>query len=367
MPLPDVCIAGAGIIGLALARSLALAGLHVLVLTRAQPLDEASQAAAGMLAVHDPDNPPALLPLSSLSRSLYPAFLASLAADSGHPLRFQTHRTLQLTEPTALHHQRILLPTDLHTLLPTLAPTSLTALDLDEVSLDPRELASALLASLPAHPRIRLRTRTPITRVVATPTGVTLHTPKEHLQAAAFVDCTGAWSLSSSILPSLRIAPRKGQMLTLLTPPALARNALVLRSPKLYLVPRLHGPRAGHCILGATIEDAGFDRTVHPQALQHLLAEAAHLLPELADVPILSSWAGLRPATADLLPILGRLNPPLTAPDSLPLFIASGHFRNGILLAPATASLLASLILGNPPAPQLHAFSPARFQHQTSP
>ncbi len=365
MPLADVCIAGAGLIGLALARSLAAAGLHVLVLTRDTPLNEASQAAAGMLAVDDPDNPAALHPLSQHSRSLYPNFLDSIAADSGHRVRLQTHRTLQFASAHAD------LPTldasRLRALLPTHSPSPNTIVfDLAEASLDPRELSLALVASLPAQPRITLRSHTPVQHVTATSTGVVLHTTSgEQVAAGAFVDCTGAWSLASQLVPSLRIHPRKGQMLTIPTPSALAAHALVLRTHELYLVPRLHGPRAGHCVLGATVEDVGFDRTVEPHALQHLLSLAAHLLPELADVPILSSWSGLRPATADLLPILGRLRPSHTL-NPPPLFIASGHFRNGILLAPATAALLTDLVLGRPAALSLAAFSPERFAEPLS-
>ena len=359
MPPADVCIAGAGLIGLALARSLAAAGLHVLVLTRDTPLNEASHAAAGMLAVDDPDNPAALHPLSQLSRSLYPNFLDSVAADSGQRVRFQTQRTLQFASASA--DLPSLQAPLLHALLPTLPPSPHTVFDLVEASLDPRELSLSLIASLPAQPRITLRPHTPVQHVAASPAGVVIHTASgERIAAGAFVDCTGAWSLASQLVPSLRILPRKGQMLTVPTPPPLAEHALVLRTHELYLVPRLHGPRAGHCVLGATVEDVGFDRTVEPHALQHLLSLAAHLLPELATAPILSSWSGLRPATADLLPILGRLRPP-QAEALLPLFIASGHFRNGILLAPATAAVLTDLILGRVPALDLNPFSPDRF------
>ena len=361
MPLADVCIAGAGLIGLTLARSLAETGLSVLVLTRVTPLNEASQAAAGMLAVDDPDNPAALHPLSQLSRSLYPAFLDRIAADSGHRVRFQTQRTLQFTAAPRPVGLPVLSASQLQSLVPTLPSAPHAVLDLVEASLDPRELSLSLIASLPAQPRIDLRPHTPVERVAASPAGVVVHTTSgEQIAAGAFVDCTGAWSLASSLDPSLRILPRKGQMLTIPTPPALARHALVLRTHELYLVPRLHGPRAGHCVLGATVEDVGFDRAVEPHALQNLLSLASHLLPELATAPILSSWSGLRPATSDLLPILGRLRPPL-ARHPLPLFIASGHFRNGILLAPATAAVLTDLIRGRPPALALEAFSPDRF------
>jgi glycine oxidase len=105
------------------------------------------------------------------------------------------------------------------------------------------------------------------------------------------------------------------------------------------------------------VEDAGFDTAVHQRDLDHLRSLAAKLLPALAsgrEAPLLEAWAGLRPATPDGLPVLGRIG-------SSSEFVATGHFRNGILLAPATAVLLADLLEGRPPAVDLSAFSPGRF------
>lgn len=108
---------------------------------------------------------------------------------------------------------------------------------------------------------------------------------------------------------------------------------------------------AGHAIIEATVEDVGFDTTVHPEAIQKLHFAAARLLPPLANAPLIESWAGLRPATEGSLPILGSL------PDRPRHIVATGHFRNGILLAPATALLMAQLLGAEDPASDLAPFS----------
>ncbi len=350
---PDVCIAGAGIIGLTLALALDRRNLSVLVLSAGNALAEASVAAAGMLAVNDPENPAELLALSHYSRSLYPALLASLNTRAHVPVSFQTHSTLQVLPSTATD-----IASPLHALLPHAAPGDLRVLSLAEESLDPRELAPALLVAVRAS-RVRLHTTTPVHSVHETANSVSIKTVAGDMEAGLFVDCTGAWSLSSAHLPSLRIVPRKGQMLTVPTPASLAQG-IVLRSHAVYMVPRLHGSRAGQTLIGATIEDAGFDRSLDDRQLHALLEAAAALLPELRDAPILDTWSGLRPATDDLLPALGRL------PGSRRLFVASGHYRNGILLAPGSAEVLAQSMLGEAPAVPLHAFTPGRFAHPPS-
>ena len=120
-------------------------------------------------------------------------------------------------------------------------------------------------------------------------------------------------------------------------------------------MPRTLGPHAGRVLIGATVEDAGFDLTVHPLDILTLNARASRLLPALAQAEFIESWAGLRPATVDGLPILGS-----TAAQPR-YVVASGHFRNGILLAPATARVTAQMLLGEPLDISLNAFVPDRF------
>lgn len=352
MKHPDVCIAGAGIIGLTLALALMRRHLSVLVLTAGDAMAEASTAAAGMLAVEDPDNPPALHALAHFSRSLYPALLDRLRTTSASPPAFQTHRTLQQLPVKLAATQPLAVP--LQSLLPAAASSPSRFIPLAEQSLDPRELAPALLAAVLAS-RVNLKTNTRVLSVVERQTSVHVSTSVGDFNADHFVDCTGAWSLSSALVPSLRITPRKGQMLTVATPPSLA-DGTVLRSHSIYMVPRLHGPGAGRTVIGATVEDVGFDRSIDTLQLAALLDDASQLLPELQHSAVLSSWSGLRPTTEDHLPAIGRL------PGARRLFIASGHYRNGILLAPGTAELLTQQLCGEPPSLSLTAFAPGRFQ-----
>ena len=124
----------------------------------------------------------------------------------------------------------------------------------------------------------------------------------------------------------------------------------VLRAPEVYIVPR----SSGKILIGATVEDAGFDKSVSASAIRELQNAAAKYVPALASAPITQSWAGLRPGTPDDLPILGPTNIPGG-------FVATGHFRNGILLAPITAQIMADLVQGHPSPLDIRAFSPDRF------
>jgi glycine oxidase len=345
----DICVAGAGIIGLSLALELHRRGLRVTVLDQGTPLAEASTAAAGMLAANDPDNPPLLQPLSDLSITLYPAFLEQLRILTGIRVPFHTHTTLQSLPPHIPTADNILTPEDLTHLLPSLIPTGHRFILLDEHSLDPRELATALLAAVHAT-TIDLRPFTPTLSIQHHPDSIEVHTPTGVLHASQFVDCTGAWAATTS---PLHVAPKKGQMLAVSLPSSFPLH-FVVRTPDIYIVPRTTNPAAFRAIIGATVEDAGFDKTVHPSDIAHLRNLAAALIPTLADAPELETWAGLRPATPDGLPLLGPLP---TQPRHL---LATGHYRNGILLAPATAHVMAQLITGETPSLDLSPFSPAR-------
>jgi len=349
---PDICIAGAGIIGVSLALELHRRGARVTVLDQATPLAEASTAAAGMLAANDPHNPSQLRPLADLSLSLYPNFLDRLRALSGIRVPFQTHTTLQAFPPDTRSTNSELTPEDLAHLLPALAVGNHHFILLDEHSLDPRQLATALLAAVRVT-TIDLRPNTPVLSIRSLDNGIELHTHTTVLHTKQFVDCTGAWASATSHLPNIQVAPKKGQMLAVSLPPSLPLH-FVVRTPDIYIVPRTSGPNVGRAIIGATLEDAGFDKTLHPADIAHLRSLATALLPPLADAPQLEAWAGLRPATPDGLPILGALS---ARPNH---FIATGHYRDGILLAPATAHVMAQLLSGVAPSIDLTPFSPTR-------
>jgi glycine oxidase len=348
MQHPDICIAGAGIIGLSLALELNHLGMAVTVFDRSSPLSEASTAAAGMLAANDPHNPPKLQPLADLSLLLYPAFLDRLRTLSGIDVPFQTHTTIQsdIEEPRRLRNA--LGRADLDRLLPGNTLGNRHFYLLAEESLDPRQLATALLVAVQAT-SIRLLPNTSLLAIHSYGATSTVSTSAGTIDTAAFVDCTGAWSVSGTF----PVKPVKGQMLSVAIPPSLPLR-FTLRTESIYIVPRTKGPNAGRAIIGATIEDAGFDKTVHPSDIAHLHAQASSLLPQLASTPVLESWAGLRPATPDGLPLLGAL------PNQPNHFIATGHYRDGILLAPATAHVMAQLLAGVSPSIDLTPFSPAR-------
>ena len=354
-PHPDICIAGAGIIGLSLALELHHRGLRVTVLDQGAPLAEASTAAAGMLAAQDPDNPPQLRALADLSLSLYPDFLSRLYNFSSIRVPFQTHTTLQ-SLPTDHSSPNELTPGDLSHLLPALVPTGHRFILLDEHSLDPRQLAAALLASVRAT-HIDLRPHTTIKSTRSTNNSAEIITTADTIHASHFVDCTGAWASHTSPLANLPVVPRKGQMLSVALPASLPLH-FVVRTPDIYIVPRTTGRSAGRAIIGATVEDVGFDKTLHPADIQHLRSLAAALLPPMSDAHQLEAWSGLRPATPDGLPILGALS---SQPNQL---IATGHYRNGILLAPATALVIAQLLTDETPSIDLATFSPHRFAPQ---
>ena len=349
----DICIAGAGIIGLSLALELDARGLSVLVIDAGAPMQQASTAAAGMLAANDPNNSPKISALSHFSLSRYPAFLARIRALSGVEVPFHTCRTLQ-----ALPGNRALtLPQELQAEL--LIERSSTILDsncgftfLSENSIDPRQLGAALLAAVDASP-IRVVSNSPVLSNGQSAGSVSVETPSTTIQAKHFIDCTGAWAGSSESNAAWHSIPVKGQMLAVALPPDL-RLMTTLRTEDIYIVPRTVGPAAGQAVIGATVEDAGFDKTVEPAAIEFLRQRAISLLPGLTRAIIVDSWAGLRPGTRDGLPILG---PHPTRPHH---WTAAGHYRNGILLAPGTAQVMADLILGHTPAVSLEPFSSSR-------
>lgn len=343
MAYSDCCIAGAGIIGLSLALELHHRGATVIVLEMGDPLAEASTAAAGMLAAHDPENPPQLQPLSNLSLSLYPSYLSSIEALSSLPVPFQTSVTFQ-----SLHSSP--LPSALPEELPRqLTPGSQRFYRIEEHSLDPRQLATALLAAVRAT-NIELHPHTRVISVRPTVDSVQIETAAATYTASHFVDCTGAWAATA---PPSSITPRKGQLLSVALPSSLPLD-VVLRTPDIYILPRTQGPNIGRAVIGATIEDRGFDKTIYPSEIARLHAQASQLLPDLAAATVLETWAGLRPATRDGLPFLG------TVGSNSRHLLANGHYRNGILLAPVTAHLMTQLILNETPALELSAFSPSR-------
>jgi glycine oxidase len=353
----DVVIAGAGIIGLSIALDLACRGIGVVVLERGRAMAESSYAAAGMLAVCDPENPTALAELAHHSQTLYPDYLAVIERLSGKRIPLRTSATIQ-----ALHAyddagpigEGRLSHDELLALVPELQSNRREFCVLEEQSLDPRDLCTALpLAARAAG--VDLREEMPVLAVEPYPGGVRIYTNAGGITASHFINAAGAWAEDPALCQTAdmptRITPRKGQMAALrLRGPAELRH--VLRTSDIYLVPRGNGT----VIVGATVEDAGFDKSVEPCAIAALIQTAAALWPPIAHAEIVETWAGLRPGSIDTLPLLG----PVDAAGRQ--YLAAGHFRNGILLAPATARAISRAVRGLAPEIDLSPFDPHRFR-----
>jgi len=278
----DAVFVGGGIIGLSAAYRAQQRGLDVLVLERDRAGSGASRVAAGVLA---PDEP-----LGQRSLDLYPAFVDELG-DVGF------WQCGMLDVATGLFSPR-------------------------DASVDPRRLVDALAARVPLREGVEVAELA--SDSVRTTTG-------ERIEAGRVVVCAGAWSGIAGVA----VRPIKGQVVRL-------RGELpaqhIIWCDHTYIVPRQNG----EVVVGATIEDRGFDATVTQDATEQLLRDATRLVPEIVELEIADVSAGLRPAMPDGRPLIGELDNGL--------LVATGHYRNGILLAPVTAEAIAALLVGEPSA-----------------
>jgi glycine/D-amino acid oxidase-like deaminating enzyme len=240
-------------------------------------------------------------------------------------------------------------PDSVSQLEPALGTSGRAAFFLSECSVDPRGLTAAVHQTA-KHRGVDISSGDSVTSVNLSDGHVVgVSTNKTSFLAEKVVNCAGAWS--GQIGPyAFPTRPVKGQMLCLLSPQReLLRH--VIRSSEIYLIPRSDG----RILAGATLEEVGFDKRTDVAAIQRLHREAIALVPALREAKIFEDWAGLRPGTPDALPILGATATP-------GYYVSTGHFRDGILLAPITARVMAQVITGKNPDHNLEAFSPARFQ-----
>jgi len=349
----DIIIVGGGIIGLSLSIALRKRGATVLVVERGEPGREASHAAGGMLVDCPLETKPALQPLAAASARLYPEFAHELELESGMKVDLRDQGTILF--PPAEHLLQAqasgFLPATLTELEPALAKShsERPAFYLKERSVDPRALSAAAWKTA-KNRGVDFSSGDEVTTVTITDHRANgVKTIRAAFHAAKVINCAGAWA--GQIPPhNLPTRPVKGQMLCLLMPShTILRH--VVRSPDVYLIPRSDG----RLLVGATVEEAGFDKRTDLATIQRLHRAALALIPELADAKILEDWAGLRPGTPDALPILGETSTP-------GYYAATGHFRDGILLAPITAEVMAAVIEDRTPEFDLAAFSPARFE-----
>ncbi|HYJ78885.1 MAG TPA: glycine oxidase ThiO [Longimicrobiaceae bacterium] len=366
-PVPDVVVVGGGVIGCAVARRAALGGLSVVVVERATPGAEASSAAAGMLSpLAEASRPGPFLDLLLHARSIYPACVAALREETGADVGYGDAGTLYLslceaddTELVERHAWQSaaglgverLTAEEARRLEAALNPAVRVALRFPGDHQVDNRLLAAVLWSAAARAGASFRLGAEAVSLVCEggrAAGIGL-TGGERIRAGAVVLAGGCWAGQMEGLPRpLPVHPARGQLLALESTPPAFRH--VVDSPRCYLV-----PRADHLIAGSTVEDAGYHKAVTPWGLRQLMDGAIEIAPGLEHAPIASAWSGLRPRTPDGLPILGA------DPEMAGLFYATGHFRNGILLAPLTGELIGGMLLGISPSLDLAPYCIERF------
>lgn len=366
----ELAVIGGGVIGLSCAWKLAQQGVNVLLLERGELAREASWTAGGMIAPgsethHSSNENHSMRRLCFRSRDLYAEFAAELYDLTGIDVElsitgaknvftdWRTPGILLLGEKD--HELSWSSKNELFDLssLPYLSAESrdLPALWLeDEGQVDNRKLTLAL-AQAARQNGVQIWEDAPVKRIVCENNKITrLETAAGNVHAEKVLLCAGAWSgqiegLPANCIPPVR--PVAGQMLALR--PAGGVDRIIYAKPDIYLIPR----RDGRLVLGSSVEEWGFQKHTTAKHAERKWREACSIVPALKNSEIVEHWCGLRPAAPDELPILGQS-------EIENLYMATGHHRNGILLAPVTADLISNHIVNK--APIDSAFSPLRFR-----
>ena len=344
----DVVIIGDGLIGLSTALEIARGGGSCCVIG-ARRTGVASLAAAGLLSPSiRSDLSPAVRRFYLASLARYPAFVEPLKElDPGLKLVEGLLEILEAPAPTPAPDGWIA-PSEVRALEPVVAAPHGAIVHPKDASVDNERLVRALRTAVEGQRDVVVTADDPVAEVdISAANAVVKTTAGKRIKGGTIVLAAGAWSASIRGLPrSLPVRPLKGQML--------AFRSTELRHPvmaeDIYLV-----PRERETLAGATVEEAGFDTSVSAEAIEGLRRAAVAVAPVLDAAPIIRTWAGVRPATPDLLPIIGP------DPDVPNLLYACGHSKNGILLAPQTAVTVAELAQGKQSEFDLEAFSISRF------
>lgn len=358
---PRIAVIGGGVIGLSAAWRLAEAGAKVELFDAAHPNMGGSWAAAGMLAatVESMDQSPALRRFNAWNRALWPSFVRQLEQVSGENIGYFGAGTLfmdeqgtsggtQDTQAEAVSGQH------LHALEPHLSPAyGCARLYRHDHAVDSRRLLDALKCAC-ARRGVTQRHEQKVDQIkIDEGLVVGVQTNGEFVPFDNVLLSAGAWSrllLDASGVPSLPITPIKGQMLCLQMDPAAPVVRHILWGKGAYLVPRLDG----RLVIGATMEEVGFDVAVTTEAIAGLRLRAETVVPALKDLDVVDTWAGLRAGSPDEAPMLGNYH-------AKGLYIAAGHHRNGILQSPATAEALCGLIMTGTVSDDVRPFDPNRF------
>jgi glycine oxidase len=366
----DAVVVGGGVVGLGVAWRAAQSGVAVTLVDQT-PGRGASWAAAGMLApvteVHYGEQ--ALLRLNLDAAARWPGFAAELEQAAGRPVGYRPCGTLVVARDTddnaaledlyrfqlccGLQAER-LRGRDCRRLEPGLAPGVRGGiLAADDHQVDNRALVVALLAACRGAGVTVLAERVAEVTVAGDRVAGVALAGGDRLPAGAVVLAAGCWSgglagLPAELLPPVR--PVKGQLLHLRGPAGEPLCQRTVRGLDAYVVPRADG----RVVVGATVEERGFDTRVTAGAVHGLLRAAAELLPDVAELELVETVAGLRPGSPDNAPLLGPAGPE-------GLIVATGHYRNGILLAPVTADAIAELLATGRRPEAIAPFSPDRF------
>jgi glycine oxidase len=364
----DVAIVGGGLIGCSIAYELALEKLKVLVLEKQEPGREASWAAAGMLSPSpESGHDIPLVPLSRESLRIYPEFVNTIEGESGKTAGYACNGTLEtffgtdaeekLAEFVGLHNglqlktQAVSIKEARTLGLSRDSGAQAAAFLPDEATVEPRLLMEAVLAAV-RNRGVEIRTQYEVTAFRYQGNRCVGVIGKDEVTAKCVVVAAGCFSgaLTGNNLPHFPVTPTRpvrGQLL------ALRRHGFalkrVLRSKRGYLVPR----DDGRVVAGSTIEEVGFEKKVTAGGIRKIIEMAVEQCPELNEAELLEAWCGLRPGTPDALPILG--------PVTEGLIMATGHYRNGILLAPITARLVREWIVNGETSFDPLTYSPLRF------
>ncbi|MBI4566324.1 MAG: glycine oxidase ThiO [Planctomycetes bacterium] len=363
----DVVVLGAGIVGCAIAWELAKEGRQTVVLERGSIGREASWAAGGVLTpVHLAEYPSPLATLCVESQNIFEAYLRELPAGDRAEVEYavsgmlipvfdeRDERDVAELEAWKREHGQPVERLDAEAALaaePALSPDLRGALLLPDVAQVRNHRLTRILAEAARRSGAEFRTGVAATGFLRVPGRINgVKTDRGDVYAGETVVAAGAWSgdLLEPLGLSVHVRPVRGQIVLLQSAPDTVRRMIL--SNERYLIPRADG----RVLLGSTVEEAGFDTSVTAEGVSTLLHQALRFAPGLKRAAVAGLWAGLRPATPDRLPYLGRVE------AIQGLILATGHFRNGILLAPLTARIVADLVAGRSPAVDLSPFRPDR-------
>ena len=369
-----VVIVGGGVIGLMSALELSYAGCQVTLLDQQDFGQAASWAGGGILSTMYPWRyRPAVNALARHGKALYQQWEPLLSARTGLDIELHHSGMLILDQQdfsTGLgweqhdhdpqQQAQLLQSTALHQLCPQLNQDIQAGLWFEQLAniRNPR-LLKTLIAYLHTQPNVRMVSHTRIQYIQHTAGKVegVVDGQQQRWQADAYVIASGAWSglLSEQLGWQLPVQPIQGQMILFKTPANWLGQMVMHKGT--YLIPR----KDGHIVCGSSMLDVGFNTEVNPEIGQQLKQAALHMLPALQDMPVVHAWAGLRPASPLGIPFIGQ------APGLANLWLNTGHFRNGLVMAPVAARMLREQLLAQPLSIDDSAYRPDRLLSSTQP